>query len=213
MIIWKSWNNRLSQKFMPKAQISYRQKHNRTTTRAVNNIKLNAWGNFNLSSNFVSPQAKISQKPNLSFSPDQMQKVENQRKQWFSPPAAAPRFKPESMLLPEDEQQLNVRKSIDSKNKYPLVPWHKLINYDQVLDDKINNYEKSFNQKQEMLRMLNFQVKQKHRQQEMEDSMSRYQDNMQLAKNLTEGQERTQKVLTRETSKNHDHQMYLINQI
>jgi hypothetical protein len=117
------------------------------------------------------------------------------------------------MLLPEDEQQLNVRKSIDSKNKYPLVPWHKLINYDQVLDDKINNYEKSFNQKQEMLRMLNLQVKQKHKQHEMEDSVSRYQDNMQLAKNLTEDQERTQKVLTRETSKNHDHQMYLINQI
>lgn len=198
---------------MPKAQISYRQKHNRTTTRAADNLKLNSRENNGLSNNFVSPQAKMSQKPNLSFSPDQMQKIENQRKQWFSPPAAAPRFKPVSMLLPEDEKQLNVRKSIDSKNKYPLVPWHKLINYDQVLDDKINNYEKAFNQKQEMLRMLNFQVKQKHKQQEMEDSMSHYQDNLQLSKILTDGKERAQKVLTRETTKNHDHQLYLINQI
>lgn len=151
-------------------------------------------------------------KLNLSLSP----KVNGNhfnipKRSCFSPPNQIYSSKPMTAAIGRTNGR-NLNKSVDS-NDPSIVPWEKLINYEKIMFDKVNEHELNQTKQDEFRSYLNFQVAEKQKRKELESKISQVNEILNLRQKINTNNISTEKIVQKQKHENHLHREFLLSQI
>jgi hypothetical protein len=87
----------------------------------------------------------------------------------FSPQNQNHKIKP--LTTAREIVKKNLNRSTEPREP-TVVPWERLINYDKIMFDKVNEHEQNQLKKEEFRKYLNFQVVEKQKRNELESKIS-----------------------------------------